>query len=79
MTMLYSDCIALAQAELRQAQKMLTDEIHNYPSPISGCDAAFNHMLADRERVSRALGALSEDIFVPTPRTPSLGSRVESR
>lgn len=79
MTDSASDCIALARAELQQARKILSDEIKNYPTPISGCDAAFNHMLAEREQVFRALGALTEAIFVPTPRTPDLHSGVESR
>ncbi|MEX3017936.1 hypothetical protein [Gymnodinialimonas hymeniacidonis] len=75
----YSDCLTLARAELIQADRMIGENIRNYPTPISGCDAAFNGLLADREKVHRALLALSSDVFVPTPRTPMPDSGVESR
>ncbi|GAB5449321.1 hypothetical protein [Gymnodinialimonas sp.] len=75
----YSDCLTLARAELLQAERLISNDIRSYPTPISGCDAAFNGLLDDRERVHRALAALNTTVFVPTPRTPAPASGVESR
>jgi hypothetical protein len=59
-----------AHQELLAAQKRLNAEISSYPSPISGCDAQFNYLLAARTRISEALNALDRDVFVPTSRQP---------
>lgn len=60
----------LARIALKRAHLELTDEIRNYPAPVSGCDAQYNHLLAERRRVQAALRALDEDIHIPTPRAP---------
>ncbi len=52
------------------ARTELDDEIRSYPTPISGCDAQYNHILAERRRVHAALEALDEEIHIPTPRVP---------
>lgn len=57
----------------------LDDEIRSYPTPISGCDAQFNHLLAERCRLRDARAALSAAVFVPTPRMPEPFAGVESR
>ena len=75
----YVDCITVARAELTSAQRLLMQEIRSYPTPISGCDAQFTHLLAARQRVTAALGQLEASIFVPTPRMPTPDSRIESR
>ena len=75
----FSDCLISAKAELLQARKLLRDEIHDYPTPISGCDAQFNHLIGERQKVQEALSALQSTVFVPTPRAPSQGVGVESR
>lgn len=79
MTDSYIDCVSVARAELLRARALLQAEITGYPTPIAGCDAAFNHLLAERTRVSNALAALDRDVFVPTPRSPHPGAGVESR
>lgn len=79
MTTTYADCLTVARAELMTAQRLLAREIRTYPTPISGCDAQFNHLLAERVRVSDALAQLDASIFVPTPRSPSPDAGVESR
>jgi len=61
---------ARAHAALIEARDELDDEIRAYPTPISGCDAQYNHLLAERRRVHAALRALSEEIHIPTPRAP---------
>lgn len=71
--------IAQAHQALETARHALVQEIASYPTPISGCDAQFNHLLAQRSQISRALDALQSDVFVPTPRTPTPFSGVESR
>jgi len=75
----YTDCLTIARAELATAQRLLACEIRAYPTPISGCDAQFNHLLAERVRISDALAQLDASVFVPTPRSPSPGAGVESR
>ncbi len=62
--------VGFAQVALKTAIAELTAEIRNYPTPISGCDAQYNHLLAERRRVHAALCALDEDIHIPTPRVP---------
>ncbi|MEM7189854.1 MAG: hypothetical protein AAF439_09600 [Pseudomonadota bacterium] len=62
--------IARAEAALREARAELDSEIRSYPMPISGCDAQYNHLLAERKRVHSALMALAEPIHIPTPREP---------
>ena len=71
--------LAQAHQALETARYALAQEITTYPTPISGCDAQFNHLLAQRSQISRALDALQTDVFVPTPRTPAPYSGVESR
>jgi hypothetical protein len=57
----------------------LQTEISDYPAPISGCDAQFNYLLAERQKIHAALQSLEQAVFVPTPRTPTPGAGVESR
>ena len=79
MTLSYNKARAEAEAALVRAQSALATEIASYPTPISGCDAQFNHLLAERTRLAEARAALAAPAFVPTPRTPSPNSGIESR
>jgi len=64
----YQMALDLALEELQTARANLLGEIAEYPTPISGCDAQFNHLLSDRTRISKAIQALESSPFVPTPR-----------
>ena len=75
----FEDCIRAARAELAQARHLIQTEIADYPSPISGCDAQFNYLLEERQKVLTAIQSLDAIVFVPTPRTPMQQSGVESR
>lgn len=75
----FQEYLLLAKVELEQARIALTREIQDYPTPISGCDAQFNYLLAERTKVLNALRELGADVFIPTPRIPNAGDRVESR
>lgn len=75
----YDTLRARAVAALRAARSRLVDDISAYPAPISGCDAQFNHLLAERRRLSRAIGALEAEVFVPTPRRSTPSGGIESR
>jgi hypothetical protein len=75
----FQDCITVARSELARARQLLTCEISDYPTPISGCDAQFNHLLGERQKVLSAIAALDDAVFVPTPRTPTPLAGVESR
>lgn len=79
MTQTHAALIAEAQKNLNFARTVLNTEISDYPTPISGCDAQFNHLLAERQKVHDALRALDATVFVPTPRTPTAAAGVESR
>lgn len=65
-----ADSIRLARRCLAEARDGLDAEIGAYPRPISGCDAQYNHLLAERRRIHEALAALDADIHIPTPRAP---------
>lgn len=52
------------------ARAELDTEIRTYPTPISGCDAQHNFLLAERRRVHTALKALEAEVHIPTPRAP---------
>lgn len=79
MSISFEDCVVTARAELAAARQLLQDEITSYPAPIAGCDAQFNHLLAQRQKVLAAIRSLDETVFVPTPRSPMPHSGVESR
>ncbi|NNK78568.1 MAG: hypothetical protein HKP40_07635 [Litoreibacter sp.] len=68
-----------ARDALLRARACVREEIRDYPSPIAGCDAQFNHLLAQRQRILEALGFLEASVFVPTPRSPTEDCGVESR
>lgn len=68
-----------AEHALRAARYQLDADIASYPAPISGCDAQFNHLLAERHRLARAMNALEAEVFIPTPRNPAPETGVESR
>ena len=61
---------ARARTVLIDARSELDEEIRGYPTPISGCDAQYNHLLAERRRVHAALQALDQDVHIATPRVP---------
>lgn len=74
-----SDYVETARHALRESLQSVSAEISDYPTPISGCDAQFNHLLAQRSQITNALAALRDEVFIPTPRIPNQGDRVESR
>lgn len=75
----FTDMIAQAEATLSLAADRLRDELRAYPTPVSGCDAQYNHLISERNRVGAALSALKGTPFVATPRTPFEGAGIESR
>ncbi len=75
----YSECLDIARQELKLAQAALRRDMADYPTPIAGCDAQFNHLLDQSERVRNALAALDAPHFVPTPRQLTTGQGIESR
>lgn len=79
MTASYQSLCDEARVALTSAKLRLTEEIAAYPTPVSGCDAQYNHLLAERKRIANALVALANEVFIPTPRSPDPWSGVESR
>jgi hypothetical protein len=75
----YQDCLSMARNELQMARQLILDEMRDYPTPISGCDAQFNHLLGLRSSISDAIRALEAPKFVATPRTLEPAKGVESR
>jgi hypothetical protein len=62
--------VRTARACLASAREALDAEIRAYPRPIAGCDAQYNHLLAERRRIHEALAALEAEVHIPTPRAP---------
>ena len=73
------DCLVIARAELEMAKELIQDEMRDYPTPVSGCDAQYNHLIGLRGSVSEALRVLDTLRFVATPRTPEQSAGNESR
>jgi hypothetical protein len=65
------DILATARGQLSGARQAVLAEIRDYPAPIAGCDAQFNHLLDLRRRFERALAELDRPEQIPTPRAPS--------
>ncbi len=62
---------AESRPDLEAELQRIKDEIADYPGPIAGCDAQFNHLLDCRRRLERARAELGQAEFVPTPRQPA--------
>lgn len=77
--MSYENSLNAATQALRQAQVLIDDEMRRYPTPVSGCDAQYNHLISQRSAIAEALQALGMLPFVATPRTPDAGAGIESR
>lgn len=75
----YTTLRARAVAALKEARAGLAREIAEYPTPIAGCDAQYNHLLAERKRLRDALTALAGEVFIATPRMLEAAGGVESR
>ena len=52
---------------LEQERERIRQEISAYPPPIPACDSQFNHLLAERDRITRALAELKEPPLGPPP------------
>ncbi|MEO0917615.1 MAG: hypothetical protein AAFY31_11645 [Pseudomonadota bacterium] len=77
--MSFDTYVADAQAALEAAQRAIRAELQSYPTPISGCDAQYSHLIGQRGAISAALDALNTPYFVATPRTLEPAAGVESR
>ena len=66
----YETHLEAAEAALEAARRALADEIGAYPGPVAGCDAQFNHLLSERQRIADALAALRHSPPVATSRDP---------
>ena len=77
--MSYQTHIDNAADQLRAARDRIGDELRSYPTPVSGCDAQYNHLIGLRNAVSTALDALKTVPFVATPRAPTPDAGIESR
>lgn len=77
--MAYEACLSRAMAELRQARHLVEDELRAYPTPVSGCDVQYNHLIGLRGSIGEAMEALKAPQFVATPRIQEPGAGVESR
>jgi len=64
----YEDAVEAARRELARAQELLLEEIAEYPTPISGCDAQYIRLISDRTRIASSLRDLDAQPFVATPR-----------
>jgi hypothetical protein len=51
--------VAQVRSQLEAEKRRLDEEIRNYPTPIPRCDAQFNHLFEERERILRELAQLA--------------------
>ncbi len=65
-----ANSLETARRHLADARDALDAEIRDYPTPVSGCDAQYNHLLAERRRAHEALQVLESEIHIPPPRAP---------
>lgn len=79
MSVRFEDKLNCAILSLEAAKRLIGEEISEYPTPVAGRDAQYNHLLSRRSQVSRALDVLRQDVFVPTPRTLTEDNGVERR
>jgi hypothetical protein len=50
----------LIGGELELEKGRIYERIRNYPTPITACDEPFDQLLAERDRISQALGRMRE-------------------
>ncbi len=77
--MTYETALFEAKDKLREADALLRGELQDYPTPVSGCDAQYSHLISQRGAISQALSVLEAPPFVASPRTLEQGAGVESR
>ncbi len=77
--MSYQTHLTQAARQLETARNLILDEMRSYPTPVSGCDAQYNHLVSMRNTISQALTTLDTPAFVATPRTPTQNAGIESR
>ncbi|MEL7150831.1 MAG: hypothetical protein AAGK71_08865 [Pseudomonadota bacterium] len=77
--MSYETQLMAARAALMAARTDIQNELRAYPTPVSGCDAQYNHLIGQRGAVAAALQALDAPPFVATPRSPDPNAGIESR
>ena len=53
--------VAPVRSQLEAEKRRLDEEIRNYPTPIPRCDAQFNHLFEERERILHELARLKEE------------------
>jgi hypothetical protein len=46
--------------ELENEKRRINEEIRNYPTPIAGCDAQFNFLLEEQQRIVKELDRLKD-------------------
>ena len=79
------------QRWLTGVRATLADEIRSYPTPIPRCDAQFNHLIEQRDRMSRLLadlevaldrrdgGVALRAVLSQLPDLPQQGGSIEER
>ena len=53
----------MTEQDIKAALEKIKAEIAAYPAPIAGCDAQFNHLLAERAALLYAINPKSGDRF----------------
>ena len=53
--MTHDTCLQRAVLELEAARQLNEDELRDYPTPLSGCDAQYSHLIGPRGSITDAL------------------------
>ena len=65
--MSYEINLRRALDELRRAIGLVQKELQEYPTPVSGGDAQYNHLIGQRNLIDNAIQSLATPRFVATP------------
>ena len=50
----------LLKAHLEEKKREIVEQILYYPPPIPACDAQYNYLLAERDRLTQAIGIIED-------------------
>ena len=56
-----SERLMQLRSRLEEIRRRLDDEIRQYPTPIPRCDAQFNGLFEERDRIARMLERLAHE------------------
>src|SRR5205085_5447909 len=69
--------LSKVRSHLERARRRISQEIREYPTPITACDAQFNHLLEEQAGVSEELRRVREAVERGCQDTSTIGLLAE--